>query len=68
MSLKPCTNADRAAMRDLSAVQLHALVKTHQRMADDLQRDARNAQAWADAARKALRARTKSFGNVEAAS
>lgn len=62
MSLRPCTNADRAAMKDLTAEQLHALLKSHQRMADELQRDASKAQAWADAARKTLRKRIEGIG------
>lgn len=62
MTLRPCTNADRAAMRDMTADQLHALLKSHKRMADELQRDARKAQAWADAARKVLRKRTEGIG------
>jgi hypothetical protein len=53
--IKPCTNADPAAMRRLSDAQLHALANSHSRMADEHQRAARAAQGWADAARKTLR-------------
>lgn len=54
---KPCTNADRAALRKLTDAQLHEIVKSHTKMADELQRSARAAQGWADAARKALRSK-----------
>lgn len=52
-----CTSLDRARLKKLPDDRLHAIAASHAKLADDLQRDARKAQSWADAARKELKRR-----------
>lgn len=54
-----CTSLDRAKLKTLPDDRLHLIATTHAKMADDLQRDARKAQSWADAARKELKRRKR---------